>query len=297
VHNLAWAQASLNKLGFTPVLYVSGTPNPQTKMQLKRFQQRAGITIDGLYGPQTEGALMKALDAQTAAPTATSAPSGNPLAGKPYHYLIGTDGNLPGADGTVTEPGYDATQPPSKGVGVAYGNLFDEKNSGQYGPYRHSGGTAQEYGEGEIDPDGNGWDKNIHDQLTRRKNEGWKFIEWDNPDAYPADKVIEAVHTAETYGIGVVAKNAGLLGASGGSYLAHPNVYALIVEAGAGKPAEMDVMRRAVGKPLLPTTFVFFGPDRAQAQQYAGQIKAGKFPEMRVTYSSSGEYGSSEEIT
>jgi hypothetical protein len=39
-------------------------------------------------------------------------------------------------------------------------------------------------------------------------------------------------------------------------YLAHANVYGVIVERGAGGPAEMDALRQKAGKPDLPVWFV-----------------------------------------
>jgi lysozyme family protein len=292
VHDLVWAQVGLNKLGASPPLIADGLTGPKTQAALKAFQAKVGIVADGKYGPQTQAALEKALTA----PVLTPRPTGNPFLGKSYHYLIGTDGNLAGEDNVVTEPGYDATQPPAKGVGVAYGNCFDEKQTGRYAPYKNDSDTAKKYGEGEIDAKGAGWHQNLQDQLVRRKGEGWHFIEWDNPDAYRSADVLGAVALAESYAIGVVAKNAKLCEGAV-QYLAHPNVYAHVVEKGAGNPMEIHALRMAAGKPTQPTVFVFFGNTRALAQQYAGQIKAGSYPEMRVTWSASGEYGSSEEIT
>ena len=49
----------------------------------------------------------------------------NPLAGKPLRYLIGATDPGPGQDGEIIEAGYDVTAPPSRGIGIAYCNLFD----------------------------------------------------------------------------------------------------------------------------------------------------------------------------
>ena len=76
----------------------------------------------------------------------------NALVGKPLRYLIGADGNHAGEPGTITEVGYDAARKPRHGIGVKYANLFDEKNSGRYGPYLEPSDTAAQYSEGQIDP-------------------------------------------------------------------------------------------------------------------------------------------------
>jgi hypothetical protein len=79
------------------------------------------------------------------APLATESPT---LAGRPLRYLIGRAAPSDGLDGDVTEVGYDVTTPAKRGISIAYCNLFDEKNTGNYGPYLHTSDTAAQYSEG-----------------------------------------------------------------------------------------------------------------------------------------------------
>jgi hypothetical protein len=81
------------------------------------------------------------------------------MEGKPLRYLIGADAPGPGRDGEVIECGYNVERPPAKGIAVKYCNLFDEEDSGRYGPYLHTSDTTAQYHEGQIDPRGPGWEK------------------------------------------------------------------------------------------------------------------------------------------
>jgi hypothetical protein len=220
-------------------------------------------------------------------------PAANPLAGKPLRYLIGADDPGEGADNIITEVGYDSG-PVKRGVSIGYCNLFDEKNTRKYGPYLHNSDTAREYREGQIDPRGGGWARNLNEQFSRRKRQGFEFIELDNPDAYDIKGVLGAIDLAASYGLKVVAKNPLLLNAGAADYLRHPNVYGAIVERGCGVPDSMDRLRRNAGKPLLPVWLVSFGSGRLWAETTAKAAK--QFKEMRVTYSSKGEYGNSIDL-
>ena len=53
-----WLQQSLNKIAGTR-LAVDGIMGSRTRAAVRLFQQKRGLTIDGIPGPQTEGALMK----------------------------------------------------------------------------------------------------------------------------------------------------------------------------------------------------------------------------------------------
>ena len=217
----------------------------------------------------------------------------NPLAGKPLRYLIGAEGAGPGRDAEVTAVSYDAG-PAKRGISIAYGNLFDERNTRRYGPYLHSSDTAAQYNEGQIDPRGSGWEKNLREQFERRRKQGFAYIELDNPDAYSAKDVIGAIELAASYGLKVIAKNPLLLRGGAVAYLAHPNVYGVIVERGAGSPDEMEALRRKAGKPTLPVWFVAFGRGRGWAGSVASAAK--HYHNMGVTYSSAGEYGNAIDI-
>ena len=56
-----WLQNSLNRLGANPKLELDGIVGPSTRNAVRAFQLASGITVDGLTGPETFGALDKAL--------------------------------------------------------------------------------------------------------------------------------------------------------------------------------------------------------------------------------------------
>ncbi len=228
-----------------------------------------------------------------------SAPSArladNPLEGKPLRYLIGADDPGAGRDGEVIECGYNVTRLPAKGIAIKYCNLFDENNTGAYGPYLHSSDTAAQYNEGQIDPRGPGWQRNLREQFARAKSQGFSYVELDNPDAYSVAAVIGAIDLAASYGLKVVAKNPGLMDGDALAYVAHPNVFGVIVERGAGSPGEMHELRVRARKRNLPVWFVFFGRSEAAARETARA--AASYENMRVTYSSAGEYGNAITVT
>jgi hypothetical protein len=215
------------------------------------------------------------------------------LAGKPLRYLIGASKPGHGSPDEVTVSSYWAA-PVIDGVGVGYCNLFDEENTGRFGPYLHDSDTAQQYDEGEIDPRGPGWEKNLREQFERRRRQGFEYIELDNPDAYMVADVIGAVELAATYGLKVIAKNPGLFEHGAAAYVGHSNIFGIIVEKDAGTPAAMDALRREIKKPDLPVWFVGHGRGKLWANLTA--VDARKFKNMGVTYSTHGEYGNSVDI-
>lgn len=212
------------------------------------------------------------------------------LAGLALSYLIGATDPV-GTEGRLVEVGYDAGLP-KHGVGIGYVNLFDERNSGKYGPYRKPTQTAAQYKESVPDASGPGFEANLREQFSRRKSQGFKYVELDNPDAYSLEAVMWATALAESYGLRIVAKNAVLL-KGGVQWLAHPNVYGVIVEKDAGSPAEMAAMRPS---PDFPVWFVSFGKGRAWARLVAAEITARGYPNMGVTWSAQGEYTRSMDI-
>jgi hypothetical protein len=218
----------------------------------------------------------------------------NLLTGRRLRYLIGASTPGLGRDDDVTVVSYNATEPVKRGISIAYCNLFDENNTGRFGPYLHTSDTASQYNEGQIDPRGPGWEKNLREQFERRRKQGFEYIELDNPDAYSLKDVIGAIELAATYGLKVIAKNPMLLERAATSYVAHPNVYGIIVERGAGNPDDMDALRRKADKPTLPVWFVAFGSGRAWAGSVANAAK--RYRSMGVTYSSAGEYGNAIDI-
>lgn len=225
----------------------------------------------------------------------------SPLAGKPLRYLIGADSAGAGQDGEITVVPY-GDPPVRHGISIGYCNLFDERvsydkdgNAGEYGPYLPQTDTAGDYDEGVIDPHGPGWLKNLNEQFARRRDQQFEYIEIDNADAYLIDDVMGAVSLAYGYGLKVIAKNPLLVNVvSSRAYVAHPNIFGVIVEKGAGDPRDMDMLRRDVGKPDIPVWFVAFGKGRAWASDTAK--RAANFRNMGVTYSSRGEYENSQDI-
>ena len=85
-----WVQTSLNKL-IGAKLSVDGIAGTYTRSAIRSFQSRVGLAADGIVGPLTESALMKAGAArppgfQDSPPTSTPPPSSSPL--KPSFITI-----------------------------------------------------------------------------------------------------------------------------------------------------------------------------------------------------------------
>jgi hypothetical protein len=231
----------------------------------------------------------------------------NPLTGLPLRYLIGTDFYGLGREGEIIEVGYDVTKPPPKGLAIAYCNAFNEKYAEQtaeqrayYGPYLHSSDTAQQYDEGQIDPNGPGWFRNYHDQFQRRKDQGFHYIEIDNMDAYDLVDILDSIKTATNYGLDTIAKNALLVNGDAARYLVNAHVAGCIVEIDDDTPAaEMpklyDNLRKDAGKPTLPIWFVS-NQDRAWAIRVSRAIMAVPLAGMGVTLSLRGEYTDYQDI-
>jgi hypothetical protein len=223
------------------------------------------------------------------------------LAGKRLRYMIGVDNPGKGNADEVVEVGYDWEKLVPNCTSIAYCNLFNEKYSEQskqerahYAPYLKTSDTADDYGEGQIDPRGEGWKRNLTEQFERRRKQGFAYIELDNPDAYSVADVVGAVELAESYGLKVIAKNPGLMDGNPLPYVAHRNVYGIIVEKGAGNAHDMDALRQRAGKPDIPVWFVFFdkrkgaGTGKKAAEQTAGVAR--QYRGMHVSYSPGGEY-------
>jgi hypothetical protein len=255
-------------------------------------QQQIAAVPTAAPTPQQRIAALPAMAPPVNSPPTVQTPGHNELAGKPLRYLIGGSAGS-GHDNEVTMVSYSTSAPVKHGISIAYGNLFDEHNTRKYGPYLHTSDTAAQYGEGQIDPHGPGWEKNLREQYERRKQQGFKYIELDNPDAYKIKDVVGAIDLAATYGLKVIAKNPGITD-DAVRYVAHANVYGIIVEKGAGNAAEMDALRRKAGKPDLPVWFVSFGSGRGWGQSVANSAKS--YRNMGVTHSSAGEYGNSIDL-
>jgi len=95
-----WVQQSLNKiLGLR--LAIDGISGTQTRSAVRSFQQRAGLTVDGVVGPQTEGGLIKF----GASPPPGS--SGAPATTPGYSGSVPSYGCVPSYSGSV--PSYGGT--------------------------------------------------------------------------------------------------------------------------------------------------------------------------------------------
>lgn len=229
------------------------------------------------------------------------------LQGKRIRYLIGADGPGEGAADTFTVVSYSATRPAARGLSGAYVNLLVEGGSpNRYAPYLRPTETARRYGEGVPNPAGPGFELNLRDQLARRRAQGFSIVgDLDNPDAFSCTAVARAYDVAAEFGMSVVAKNPGLgcAQSNGGEARTRRAVIglirravAIIVERGAGDPSDMDELRTAAGRDAMQVWFVFFGTGSGAAAATARQIASRGFRNMSVTYSSRGEYGSSEDV-
>lgn len=215
------------------------------------------------------------------------------LSGLSLRYLIGAD-SAQGASGSITVVPYHQDELVQAGESAGYCNLFDESGSEDYGPYLAADDVAAQYGEGRIDPNGPGWERNLRQQFERRRNARFRFIELDNSHAYPYADVIRAIDLAATYGLAVIAKNPIADKADVGRYLGHPGVVGIIVEHDGGDPAGVDQLRRAAGKPNLPVWFVCFGNERGWGEEVARTAQG--YACMGVTHSEVGEYRSVSDL-
>jgi hypothetical protein len=71
--------------------------------------------------------------------------------------------------------------------------------------------------------------------------------------AYTIGDVLGTIDLAATYGL--IAKNPGLMEGDARAYVAHRNVFGIIVEKDTGTPRQMHELRTKAGKPTLPVWF------------------------------------------
>lgn len=69
VHDGAWLQAALNRLGASPQIVVDGFVGPSTRNAVRAFQLAKNLDVDGLVGPATFAALDAALASGQRGPT------------------------------------------------------------------------------------------------------------------------------------------------------------------------------------------------------------------------------------
>lgn len=161
-------------------------------------------------------------------------------------YLIGKDAD-PGTDDSITVIGYDATTPPKNGA--KYVNLLDEKGSRQYGPYLPDNDMTAQYGEPVPDPKGEGFWRNLREQLDRAK--GFDLVELDNLDSFDASVAMLCFDEVARHGFKVFVKNPLLVDGDQAALMRHPAACGAIVEPDCGTPAEMQAIRNG-----LPVYFV-----------------------------------------
>src|SRR6476659_8340023 len=95
------------------------------------------------------------------------AAAGNELETVPLRYLIGADGPWDGRDGELIMAPYGTAVAPRRGYSAKYVNLYREDGEPQgYGPYLPRTATAREYDEGVPDPNGDGFWRNLEEQLA-----------------------------------------------------------------------------------------------------------------------------------
>lgn len=103
---IKWVQQSLNKI-IGAGLTVDGLRGPNTRNAIRTFQRRVGITVDGKVGSQTEKALIKA-----GAGTPPSAPTSS--------STTQVAGLYPAVNTLMPQqgPGFRCRQPPSRRYGL-----------------------------------------------------------------------------------------------------------------------------------------------------------------------------------
>jgi hypothetical protein len=234
----------------------------------------------------------------------------NQIDGLPLDYLIDTDKPGHGRAGRFTVVAFDVTAPLRDGISGAYVNLLVEPEGdpprvhARFAPFLKRKGTAAQYEEGIPDPAGPGFERNLREQLTRRKLQGFKILgDVDNPDTFTLAIVKRAYDIAHAEGFSIICKNPGLGCSSkdgdsdaeerqdAAPLIAHPAVIGIIAEKDDdATPAHYDAMRKRAGKPNLMVRFVAFGHGRKWAEKTAHDAQA--FFNTGVTYCDKGEYKS-----
>jgi hypothetical protein len=214
----------------------------------------------------------------------------------PLRYLIAVEDQLDGKDGEIIEVGYSGPKP-RRGRAIRYCNLLNQTTR-DYGPYLQPTDTAGAYDEKVVKPFGAGWCRLLQDQYESALAAGFEEIELDNSDAYSRDVVLGAVDYAASRGLKVWAKNPLACPWDPTPYISHPAVIGVIVERGAGNPADMHALRVNAGKPNLPVRFVAFRNRKEDGRAWAGNTAhaAQPFKNMGGTFSLDGEYTSSADI-
>lgn len=221
----------------------------------------------------------------------------SPFAGKPLDYLIAVDGAL-GIAGHIIEPGYGVERAPAAAPWIMYGNMRDQEGGRKYPPYLADGDNddiGRRYGEPAPDPAGAGFWRLINLQLDRAQGLGAPAIEWDNLDTYNVVTALKVFDLTWQRALYVAVKNPNLVSGKSSDLIRHPAAAIVIVESGAGEPAEVDALRHGAGKADIPLRFVFYGDDRNDAEDCARV--AADLSDVGVTFDpSGGEYRAAEHL-
>jgi lysozyme family protein len=73
-HDTTWLQERLNALGAYPPLDIDGSYGRETERAVRMFQIRHGLTVDGLFGPETLAAMETSISQAVATLTGSSLP-------------------------------------------------------------------------------------------------------------------------------------------------------------------------------------------------------------------------------
>ncbi|HYT41505.1 MAG TPA: hypothetical protein VEP90_04120 [Methylomirabilota bacterium] len=211
------------------------------------------------------------------------------LQGIPLRYLVDTDKYTEYYDPTqqdipyeilVVSRHWDKRAP--RGIPAKLIDLL----STEYGPFIE---------EGVPDPKGTGFWKNLHFQLEKAQNQGFKLVVLDNMEnknfnQYELKRAIDVVYTYKLNinrpeGIGVILKNVSQITTFEdlNPLISHINVFGLIAEY-CGNPVRLDMLRRDAEKPDLPIWFITKSFGKEWAQRIVDESTS--FCNIGITYSS-----------
>src|SRR6266566_9253689 len=158
--------------------------------------------------------------------------------------------------------------------------------STEYGPFIE---------EGVPDPKGVGFWKNLHFQLEKAQNQGFKLVVLDNMEnknfsQFELKRAIDVVYTYKLNinkpeGVGVILKNVTQITTFIDfiPLVSHINVFGLIEEENCGNPVLLDMLRRNAENPDLPIWFITKSYGKEWAQRIVDE--AAQFSNIGVTYS------------
>jgi outer membrane protein OmpA-like peptidoglycan-associated protein len=135
-----WVQTMLNQV-LNLQLPVDGVMSTQTRSAIRSFQEKNGLTVTGIVGPDTERALLAARDGQ--APGTDATKSAGPATVESPDAR--TTSSAPG----ITQPAEPATAPPSSEFDFEWGSFNDEFEARLATPVSTT--TCLPYQKGEVE--------------------------------------------------------------------------------------------------------------------------------------------------